>query len=79
MSEKYIYCWEGCYDEKTDYIVVMVPKIINGVEYNHCPKCVRTWPLDWVQMKGTPPQFKQRSISKYIRYKEQNPELFEDS
>ena len=75
-DERYEYCWEGCYDEENDYIVKTEIIIVDGEKVVHCPKCGRNWPLDWVQIKGTPHQFKQRSISKYIRDKEENPQDF---
>jgi len=77
-SEKNMDCWEGCYDEKTQWAMKMQSKIIDDIEYNYCPKCNTAWPLDWDQYRVTPHEVKQRSLNQHFKHKEQNPELFED-
>ena len=74
MSEKNKYCWDGCYDEKTEWKALMQSKIIDDVEYNYCPKCNTAWPLDWEQIVMVPEEIRQRGISRYIRDKEENPQ-----
>ena len=78
MSETNMDCWEGCYDEKTQWAMKMQSKIIDGVEHNYCPKCNRVWPLDWDQYRRCPHEVKQRSLTHYFKHKEQNPEPFEE-
>jgi len=73
-TERYEYCWDGCYDKKTEWKALMQSKIIDEIEYNYCPKCNQAWPLDWEQIVMVPEEIRQRGISKYIRDKEQNPQ-----
>jgi Zn-finger nucleic acid-binding protein len=73
-NEKNMDCWDGCYDEKTQWAMKMQSKIIDGVEYNYCPKCNRAWPLDWDQYRVCPHEVMQRSLNHHFKMKEQNPQ-----
>ena len=47
-SERYEYCWDGCYDKETDWIVETTILEVEGYEkFVYCPKCHKTWSLDY--------------------------------
>jgi len=36
-------CWNGCKDEKTGDIAMMLPIIMNDENYDYCSKCCTAW------------------------------------
>jgi hypothetical protein len=63
-TERYEYCWQGCYDEETDWIVETTILEVEGYEkLVYCPKCHQTWDIDHVQIKKYPRNLRQRGIS----------------
>ena len=70
--DEYGYCWNGCYDEETDWIVeteIITAKESKegwwkaGEKVVHCPKCGMIWQIDHVQVKVYPRHMMQRAKS----------------
>ena len=77
--EKNIYCWNECIDKDTGGYIIMEQIVIRGEVVMFCHACNKAWELDFKQaIQITPHWQKQQAINNYLKFKEQNPELYSE-
>ena len=79
VMERNIYCWNECMDKDTGYNVIMQPIVIGDEDCMFCPDCYKIWDLTHDQIPPkSPHKQKMDAISRLIKAKKENPELYED-